>query len=149
MNDKKLSKFICRIINLIIYIATLFIIIIMGYFRIYEGFMLDSYLQENWLRILIIIATVLIGFMIIALICKYTVSDDKRLFVYRVMDTIVRLFCTVPITIIGYYYLLIRLQFMDLINTLIGIVIFVIINLTIRLALQESMNTTYILHDEL
>ncbi|MCR5702775.1 MAG: hypothetical protein K6G76_11620 [Lachnospiraceae bacterium] len=149
MNDKKLSKFVCRIINLIIYIITLFVIIMMGYFRIQEELEINNYLQDSWLRILIILAAILIGFMIIALICKYNVSDDKRLFVYRIMDTIVRLLCTVPITIIGYYYLLIHLQFEDLINTLIGIVGFVIINLIIRLALQESMNTTYILHDEL
>lgn len=149
MNDKGPVKIICRIINLIIYTLATFIIIFTTYTEVYNDikFITDFYNESA--RAILICVIPLIIMMIITLIIKYTKENDSKVNAYRILDTIIRIICTIPISITAAYYIIEYTQFKPLINMLMAIAIFYILNGLMKFTLQETLSVGFIIRDEL
>lgn len=149
MSDKGPIKIICRIINLLIYITVTFFLILAIYTDIYKDIDLIKNFYENPRKPIIVCAIILIVMMIISLIIKYSTEDKSKVNIYRIFETIVRIFCTIPISITAIYYIIEYTNFEPLINTLIAIAIFYILNGIMKFTLQETLSVSFIIHDEL
>lgn len=149
MNDNSPIKIICRIINLLIYTAVLFFYILSIYTEMFLDFELLKNLYEQAYKSILICAVPLIIMMIIAIIIKYATENKSKINIYRVFDTLVRITCTIPLSITSTYYILKYTQFAPVINILIAIAIFYLINIIIRFTLQETLGVSFIIHDEL
>lgn len=97
MNDKSVTKVVCRIFTLISYIA-----IACGAYI--EPELADSVITDkigNHVQLIIIVlAGILILFMIVSLIVKYKIADRSKVNVYRVVDVLARIFFTLPATLL-------------------------------------------------
>lgn len=149
MNDKSPIKIICRIINLLIYTITIFMIYLTSTLLFYPGGEQATNFFENNTKIIIICAIPLLITMIIALILKYTLDEGNRINPYRILDTFTRITTTVPIALISSYYIFTLLYINNIVNTIIGTIIFIIIDRIIILALQETLSVSFIIHDNL
>ncbi|MCM1178703.1 MAG: hypothetical protein NC347_00475 [Clostridium sp.] len=149
MNDNSPIKIICRIINLLIYTAVLFFYILSIYTEMFLDFEFLKKLYEQAYKSILICAVPLIIMMIIAIIIKYATENKSKINIYRVFDTLVRIACTIPLSITATYYILKYTQFAPVINILIAIAIFYLINIIIRFTLQETLGVSFIIHDEL
>lgn len=149
MNDKSPVKIICRIINLLIYILVTFLLAFFTYTELYTEIDFINKIYETPFKALLICAIPLIIMMIVAIIIKYSSSGENNVNTYRIFETLVRIVCTIPISITIAYYVLKYTHFEILIDTLLAIAIFYIINGIIKFTLQETLNVSFIIHDEL
>lgn len=150
MNDKSVTKIICRIITLLEYILIMFILMLIS-----DTSMLvtDNSLFEkifSSISIQVLICTIpLIIMMIISLVIKYMLKNDSKINPYRIVDVITRFVFTIPTTFIISYNIFLKLDFGVIINIIVGLGIFIILNLIVRFTLQETMEVTFIIHDNL
>ena len=149
MNDKGPIKIICRIINLIIYVLVTFTIILAAYTELYKDIDIITEFYNEPFKVLLICVIPLIIMMIIALIIKYKKENESKVNAYRIFETIVRIVCTIPISMTVSYYIIEYTQFEPLINTLMAIAIFYILNGIMKFTLQETLSVSFIIHDEL
>lgn len=147
MRDKTPTKVICRIITLITYCLTVGIIIFMN---------LDIELPkditkilDNYRLMLISCAIPLLIMFLIALVLKYKIKEENRVSTYRIIEVITRIICTVPISLTAIYYINKILEINIIANSIIGIIIFYLINLLMRFSLQETLSTSFITSDNL
>ena len=150
MNDKSLTKVICRIITLLQYILVTFGIILET-----EIFTTDTEIELinlifSDIKIPIFICAIpLIIMMIISLIFKYTYKDKSKVNPYRIVDVITRIVFTMPTTLIITYIVFKFCAFEIYVNIGLGIVSFIILNLIMRFTLQETMDVSFIINDSL
>lgn len=150
MNDKSLTKVICRIITLLQYIFVGVVLIFEAELipEMYNIKIINQIFSD--IRYPIFICAIpLIIMMIISLIIKYTFKDKSKINPYRITDVITRLIFTIPSALIICYYIFNNTEFLIYIDVLIGIVIFTVLNLIIRFTLQETMDVSFIVHDNL
>ena len=149
MRDKGPIKIICRVINLIIYVLVTFFIILAAYTEIYKDIDIITEFYSEPFKVLLVCVIPLIIMMIIALIIKYTKENDSKVNAYRIFETLVRIVCTIPISMSAAYYIIENTQFEPLINTLMAIAIFYILNGLMKFTLQETLSVGFIIRDEL
>ncbi len=149
MNDKSPVKIMCRIINLLIYTFMTFLLGFFAYTELYIEFDFLNKIYETPFKALLLCTIPLIIMMIAAIIIKYSSSGENNVNAYRIFETLVRIVCTIPISITIAYYVLKYTHFESLINMLLAIAIFYIINGIIKFTLQETLNVSFIIHDEL
>lgn len=149
MRDKTISKFLCRIITLLVYIAIIFLLFVSALSEIYYEENAVTDLFKEYKKVLIICSAVIICIMLIILLIKYTYKEEKRLLIYRVLDVVVRIILTSPLTILVSYYFYSLTDFEWYIKFLFGVLTFIILNWLNRLALQESLGTSFVIRDEL
>ena len=89
MRDKTISKFLCRIITLLVYIAMIFLLFVTALSEIYYEENAVTDLFKEYKKVLIICSAVIICIMLIILLIKYTYKEEKRLLIYRVLDVVV------------------------------------------------------------
>lgn len=149
MKDHTPVKIICRVINLLLYICAIFSIIVMAITEIcYEVETIIVFFSKPF-RIILICAIPIIIIMIITIIIKYIQKNKSKLNAYRILDTLARILSTIPITYSIFYYILNNTSFSELINTIIGLIIFIILNTLIKWTLQETLDVTFITSDSL
>lgn len=149
MRDKTISKFLCRIITLLVYIAMTFILFFAALSEIYyEDNVITDFLKQ-YKRVLIICSALIICIMLIILLIKYTYNEERRLLIYRILDVVVRIILTSPLTLLISYYFYSLTNFEWYIKFLFALLIFIILNWLNRLALQESLGTSFVIRDEL
>lgn len=149
MNDKSPVKIICRIINLFIYILMTFSIGFLTYTELYKDIEFLNKIYETPFKALVICAVPLIVMMIVAIIIKYSTEEKSKVNIYRIFETLVRIICTIPISVTIAYYIIEYTHFEVLVNMLIAIVIFYVINGIMKFTLQETLNVSFMIHDEL
>lgn len=149
MRDRSLNKILFRIINLFVYIIYLSLITICALTGIYHDSIAVMKFFSNYMIVIIVCAVLTIISMIIVLVLKYTYQEEKRLYTYRLADTIVRVLCTVPISLCLCYYIFEITDFGGIFNLIVGILLFVILNWLIRLGMQEAFETAYVVSDNL
>lgn len=149
MRDRSLNKILFRIINLFVYIIYITLLTVCALTGIYHDNKIIMKFFSNYMIVIIVCAVLTILAMIIVLVLKYTYQEEKRLYTYRLADTIVRVLCTVPISLCICYYIFELTQFGELFNLIVGILLFVILNWLIRLGMQEAFETAYVINDNL
>ena len=149
MSDKGPIKIICRVINLIIYVLVTFFIVLAAYTEIYKDIDFITEFYSEPFKVLLVCVIPLIMMMIIAIVIKYKKENDSKVNAYRIFETLVRIVCTIPISISTAYYIIEYTQFEPLINTLMTIAIFYILNGLMKFTLQETLSVGFIIRDEL
>lgn len=149
MKDNTPVKIICRIINLIIYTCTitgLAIIIITDSYNSIE--IIDNYFSD-YVKAILICTIPIIIIMIISLVIKYTMENKSKVNIYRILDTITRITATIPISITISYYIIKYIKLDSIVNAIITILVFIIIDKLIKFTLQETLSVTFITNDNL
>lgn len=153
MNDKSLIKVVCRVITLLQYIFT--VCLLFAESNIILSTTEFSFLSKKDIiftnnLILVLICTIpLIVVMIFSLIIKYTMKNKSKLSVYRITDMITRFIFTIPTTAILTYYVQTKMDLEIIIGFVIGLAIFILLNAIIRFTIQETMEVTFVIHDNL
>lgn len=149
MRDKTISKFICRIITLFVYIAMIFLLFVTALSEIYYEDNVVTDILKEFKKVIIVTSAIIICVMLIVLLIKYTYNQEKRLLIYRILDVVVRIILTSPLTILVSYYFYSLTDFEWYIKFLFGVLTFIVLNCFNRLVLQESLGTSYVIRDVL
>lgn len=149
MKDKTLSKVICRLITLITYICILFYIFIFHELDLAEQPILIQFF-EQYMIVIIALAAPLIFFMLISIIVKYKMQNDSKIKAYRILDVIIRICCTVPMTIAAVWYTKPFIEANNIfVKVIAGIGMFIIINGILKFTLKETLSVSFITSDNL
>ncbi len=146
MNDKSVTKVVCRIFTLISYIA-----IACGAYiepELADSTITDK-IEDHVRLIIIVLAGILILFMIVSLIVKYKMADQSKVNVYRVVDVLARIFFTLPATLLLNLYVGNWLAASDIVSFASGVVMLFVINAILKFTLQETMSVTFMMSDAL
>lgn len=76
-------------------------------------------------------------------------KNKSKLSVYRITDMITRFIFTIPTTAILTYYVQTKMDLEIIIGFVIGLIIFILLNTIIRFTIQETMEVTFVIHDNL
>ena len=148
MRDLSASKILLRIFNLIIYIAVMCGIIFAELTDFFHSADCEN-LFSNYMKVIIVCAMPLIALMLVSLVLRYALRDKSKVLIYRILDTIVRIICAIPLTFVAVYYISTKLQLDVLINIAVGIAVFFVISGILRFTLQETLDVSFIGDDEL
>ncbi len=149
MRDKGAIKVICRLINLMIYVLVVFGIALYQYLEVY--FMPEvKELFKDYLPIICVCAIPLIIMMIISLIIKYKLQNESKVTSYRILDTILRIVSTIPITFVAMYYINPYIMGSSIIVRMtVDFAIFMILNGIFKFTLKETLSVSFITSDNL
>ena len=153
MNDKSLIKVVCRVITLLQYIFTVCLLfaesnIILSTTEFSFLSKKDIIFTNNLIPVLICTIPLIVD-MIFSLIIKYTMKNKSKLSIYRITDMITRFIFTIPTTAILTYYVQTKMDLEIIIGFIIGLAIFILLNAIIRFTIQETMEVTFVIHDNL
>ena len=149
MRDRGMIKIICRILTLLVYILTIFLIFMEASVLQELDIMLLPDLKESYLMIITICSVPLIIMMVAALVIKYKFEEESKVNPYRIVDVLTRFVSTMPITLIVSYYLFDYFNFDLIPNIAMGIILFIILDYTFKFTLQETMSVSFITSDSL
>jgi len=148
MKDHSPIKIVCRIINLLIYVCTIFCVAVVIITELFNEKQAEDYFN-NYIMVICICAIPAIIIMIISLIIKYTMENKSKVNIYGILDTFTRIIVTIPTSITAIYYIIKYTEYEPLIHIIIFAAIFLIIDKLMKFTLQETLEVAFITSDNL